>query len=97
MFLIIINRVINLIIKIKARIKVLLLSVLNNFNNSFISAHEINILEIKDYALIEILILIIYYINNIKLKLIDLLKISRFFLRIFFFKNNIKEIFKALL
>ena len=58
---------------------------------------EINSLKIKDNALIEILIYIIYYINNIKLKLIDLIEISRFFLRIFFFKDNIKETFRALL
>ena len=54
--LIINNYIINLIIEARARIKVLLLSVLSNFNNSFINIYKINILRIKDYKLIEILI-----------------------------------------
>ena len=54
--LIIDNRIINLIVEVKIRIKILLLSVLNNFNNSFIDIREINALRIKDYDLIEILI-----------------------------------------
>ena len=56
LFLIINNRVINLIVEARARIKILLLSVSNSFNNFFIDISEINILEIKDYDLIEILI-----------------------------------------
>ena len=56
LFLIINNYIINLIVEAKARVKVLLLSVLNNFNNFFIDAREINILKIKDYNLIKILI-----------------------------------------
>ena len=72
------------------RVKILLLSVLSNFDNFSINAREINTLKTKDYDLIKILILIIYYINDIKLKSIDLIKILRFF-----FKNNIKEIYKA--
>ena len=54
--LIIINRIVNLIVEAKTRIKVLLLSVSSNFDNSFIDALEANILRIKDCALIEILI-----------------------------------------
>ena len=67
----------------------------NNFDDFFIDAREINILRVKDYDLIEILILIIYYINDIKLKSIDLIETSRFFLRIFFFKDDIKETYRA--
>ena len=63
----------------KIRVKILSLSVSSNFNNFFINIRETNILRIKDYALIEILILIIYYINNVKLKLINLIKILYFF------------------
>ena len=68
---------------------------LNNFNNFSIDIREINTLSAKDYNLIEILILIIYYINYIKLKSINSIKTLYFFLRIFFFKDDIKEIFKA--
>ena len=46
--------VINLIIK--ARVRVLLLNVSSNFDNFFIDIREANILKIKDYNLIEILI-----------------------------------------
>ena len=55
-FLIIINYIINLIIEARVRVKTLLLSVSNNFNNFFINISEINIFKIKDYALIEIII-----------------------------------------
>ena len=65
---------------------------LSNFDNFFIDAREINTLRIKDYDLIEILILIIYYINNIKLRLIDLIETLYSLLRIIFFKDDIKEI-----
>ena len=51
-----IDRVINLIIEIKAKVKILLLSVLNNFDNFSTNIREINILRIKDFILIEILI-----------------------------------------
>ena len=67
---------------------------LSNFDNFFIDAREINTLRIKDYDLIEILILIIYYINNIKLKLIDLIETLYSLLRIIFFKDDIKEIYR---
>ena len=77
------------------RVRIILLSVLNNFNDFSINVREINILKIKNYDLIEILILIIYYINNIKLKSIDLIETFYFLLRIFFFKDNIKETYKA--
>ena len=50
------NYIINLIIKARVRIKILLLSVSSNFDNSFIDIRETNILRIKGYALIEILI-----------------------------------------
>ena len=69
----------------------------SDFNNFFINTRETNTLRIKDYDLIEILIYIIYYIDDIKLKLIDLIKTLYFLLKIFFFKDNIKEIYRALL
>ena len=81
----------------KAKVRILLLRISSDFDNSFINIREINTLKAKDYDLIEILILIIYYINNIKLKLIDLIKTLYLLLRIFFFKNNIKKTYKALL
>ena len=71
----------------KARVKILLLSVSTNFNDFFIDIREINTLSVK----------VIYYINNIKLKSIDSIKTLYFLLRIFFFKDNIKETFKTLL
>ena len=40
----------------KARVRVLLLSVLNNFDDFSTNKREINTLEIKNYILIEILI-----------------------------------------
>ena len=55
LFLIIINRVINLIVEVKAKVKVLLLSVSNNFDDFSTNIREINTLRIKDYVLIEIL------------------------------------------
>ena len=97
LFLIINNHVINFINVERIRVRVLLLRILNNFDNFFIDIRETNILRIKDYDLIEILIYIIYYINNIKLKSIDLIEILRLFLRIFSFKDDIKETFKTLL
>ena len=55
-FLTIVDRVINLIVEAKIKVKILLLSVSNNFNDFSASIREINTLRIKDYALIEILI-----------------------------------------
>ena len=69
----------------------------NNFDNFAIDTRETNILKTKDYILIEILIYVIYYINNIKLKSINSIKILRFLLKIFSFKDDIKETFKTLL
>ena len=54
--LIIDNRVIDFIVEAKARVKILLLSVLNNFDNFFINIRGANALRIKDCDLIEILI-----------------------------------------
>ena len=90
-----INRIINL--TIKAKVKILLLSVSSNFDNFSIDICEINTLSAKDYVLIKILIRIIYNKNNIKLKSINLIETLRFLLRIFFSKVDIKEISRALL
>ena len=70
---------------------------LSDFDDFFINTREINTLNVKDYALIEIIIQVAYYINNIKLKLIDSIKTLRLLLRIFFFKDNIKEISRTLI
>ena len=50
------DRVIDLIIEAKARVRILLLSVSSNFDNSSIDARETNALRTKDCDLIEILI-----------------------------------------
>ena len=52
----IVDRVIDLIVEARARVKILSLNVLSDFDDSSIDIRETNTLRTKDYALIEILI-----------------------------------------